>query len=1034
MYLQRIELQGFKSFAHKTILEFPAPGSGCKTSPKIKARNGQVVEKGICGVTAIVGPNGSGKSNIVDAVRWVLGEQSLKLLRGKKSTDIIFSGSAKKSQMGLAEVSLHLNNEDKSAPIDYTEIVITRKLYRDGESEYLLNKNSVRLFDIIMLLAKANFGQNTYSIIGQGMVDKIVNYSSQERKDFFDEATGVKQFQIKRDRSVNKLKKSRDNLAQAQTLIGELEPHLKMLTKQVNRWRKRKEIETELKDCWEKYYGRQWFELDNSYKEFIISVTSYDKQKIKLEQEIESLQEKLDSLSVASSRSEEFDKLQKDYNNLTENKNNILKELTVVNGKLDVEYAKVGKQNLSWLFTRKDELKKRLLEINSELESLKLKINSKKKDLAGLESDINKINNELTVSQNNLQIIQEELYKTKGGERNNYFLESIKSILRQKNSIGGIYGTVADVGKIDKKYEMALATAAGNRLWAIVVETDEVAVKCINYLKANRLSSLTFFPLNKLKNYPSDKYTGQNSGAIGMAIDLISYGVRFAKVFQHILGDTLVVKGVEDAKAIGIGHRRMVTLEGDIFEKTGVIKGGYKRQGSAVWAGVGESKFSTQEERIKEFATLKAEIEEKHRLRDGIIAKMNDFKVEIRLSEDKINSLHIELSAFKKENDKIENDIKEGQLTPQERNKFSDELSLQKNKFEKELSEIDKDVLSARKKIDRFNLEEEDKKKEVFSLQQNMHLRQIDLNKIISLLNEAKIELAKIETKKEDLLSLIRQDLGEEYRPKSRADFSDVDLADLENKISKAKKQLELIGGTDPEVEKEYLEVQTRFDFLSSESMDLEKAIGDLEKIVIELDKIIKKQFESEFKKINQDFSRFFKKLFDGGLAKLVLVQKELTEAEQVKAEIENIEISGNTEEIAKPKKQAVHIEDKSFLANMGIDIEACPPGKKIKNINVLSGGEKTMTALALICSIISNNPSPFILFDEVDAALDEENSRKFSDIIDELSHKTQFITITHNRAIMSRADVLYGVTMQGDGVSRILSLKFEQAEKIAEK
>ena len=226
--------------------------------------------------------------------------------------------------------------------------------------------------------------------------------------------------------------------------------------------------------------------------------------------------------------------------------------------------------------------------------------------------------------------------------------------------------------------------------------------------------------------------------------------------------------------------------------------------------------------------------------------------------------------------------------------------------------------------------------------------------------------------------------------------------------------------------------MQTPFYFLSSQSEDLAKAISDLEKVVIELDKIIRKQFENEFKKINDDFSRFFKKLFDGGSTKLFLVQKELTEAEQIKEEIKDLESAEPVAELEKPKKEETHVEDKSFLANTGIDIEACPPGKKIKNINMLSGGEKTMTALALICAIISNNPSPFILFDEVDAALDEENSRKFSDIIEELAHKTQFITITHNRAIMSRADVLYGVTMQGDGVSRLLSLKLEQAEKMA--
>jgi chromosome segregation protein len=291
-----------------------------------------------------------------------------------------------------------------------------------------------------------------------------------------------------------------------------------------------------------------------------------------------------------------------------------------------------------------------------------------------------------------------------------------------------------------------------------------------------------------------------------------------------------------------------------------------------------------------------------------------------------------------------------------------------------------------------------------------------------------------VETKKEDLFSMMRTDLGDDYLPKNNIDYSDVDTDELEVLIIKSKKQLELIGGTDPEVEVEHKDVKERFDFLSTQGEDLEKAIKDLEKVVIELDKVIKKQFESEFSKINKDFSRFFKNLFDGGSAKLILVQKEQTEAEIAREEVQNAETEIEEEEEVKEEKKIVHVEDKSFLANMGIDIEACPPGKKIKNIAVLSGGEKTMTSLALVCAIISNNPSPFIIFDEVDAALDEENSRKFGSILEELSHKTQFVAITHNRAIMARADVLYGVTMQGDGISRILSLKLEQAQKIAEK
>jgi chromosome segregation protein len=1034
MYLQRIELQGFKSFAQKTALEFPAPGKGCKTTPGAKADGGQQLERGVCGVTAIVGPNGSGKSNVVDAVRWVLGEQSLKLLRGKKSTDVIFSGSAKKSQMGLAEVSLYLNNEDKLAPIDYTEIVITRKLYRDGESEYLLNKTPVRLFDIVMLLAKANFGQNTYSIIGQGMVDRIVNYSPQERKNFFDEATGVKQFQIKRDRSVNKLKRSREDLFSAQALMTELEPHLKSLTRQVNRLRQRKEIETELRQAQVNYFGKQWVDLDVSYKDFIISSTAQDKQRIRLDNEITTLQEKLESLSEESGRSEEFDRLQKEYNVLTEQKNEILKDLAVIRGKLDLEYSKAGKSNLSWLETRQDELTKRITEINQEIEKNKSNMATRRQDLTDLENEINKVNDELTVSQNNLQIIQEELYKTKGGDKNNFFFESIKSVLRQKDRIGGIYGTVADIGQINSKYETALATAAGNRVWAIVVESDDVAVKCINYLKENRLSSLTFFPLNKLREQAIREYNGQSEGVIGRAIDLVSYGEKFFKVFQQLFGDTLVVGSAEDARALGIGERRMVTLDGDIFERTGIIRGGYKRKGFATWATLASGRFASQEERIKEFARLKSDIENKNIVRENLLMKINDLRVELRLLDDKQSSVKIELSAIEREKIKIENDIKESQLAPEDRSKFLDDLSVDRISKEKELKDIEVSSSELRQSIDQFNSAEEEKKKQVFDIGQNMHKLQQELNEVVNTLNGVKIELAKVETRKEDLYSLMKQDLGEEYRPNAQTEFSDdINLGELESKISKYKKQLELIGGTDPEVEAEHTEVKDRFDFLTTQSGDLEKAIKDLEKVVVELDKMIKSQFEGEFKKINKDFSRFFKKLFDGGSSKLVLVQKEKTEAQIAREEMQNTDTEVNDAENLEDKmeEKVVHIEDKSFLANMGIDIEACPPGKKIKNINVLSGGEKTMTSLALVCAIISNNPSPFIIFDEVDAALDEENSSKFGGILAELSHKTQFVAITHNRAIMARADVLYGVTMQGDGISRLLSLKLEQAQEM---
>ncbi|MEI6627005.1 MAG: AAA family ATPase [bacterium] len=1035
MYLQRIELSGFKSFAQKTILEFPAPDDK-------RLKNDSNKNNGTRGITAIVGPNGSGKSNVVDAVRWVLGEQSLKLLRGKKSTDVIFAGSEKKAQMSMAEVSLYLNNEDGQAPIDYTEIVITRRIYRDGNSEYLLNKNEVRLFDIVMLLAKTNFGQNTYSVIGQGMIDRIVNYSSQDRKAFFDDATGVKQFQIKRDRSVSKLKKSRENVTQVKALIKELEPHLKMLTTQVNRLHKRLEIEHDLRELQVTYYARLWTELDVTYKKLVINFTQQDKQRLKLESEIGSLQEKLEKLSLGNSRVEEFDNLQQEYNRLMAQKNDLLQEQAIIRGKLDLEYAKVGKQNLSWLENKKVELDAKVASNQEALRNQKMKLDLKRKELADAEKIINGINDELTVLQNNFQFLQEEIYSNRGENRSSYLLDSVRAVLDLKNQLTGIYGTVSDIGKVDRRYEGALSTAAGNRLLAIVVDNDETAVQCIKFLKDNRLASMTFFPLNKLREYAADYSPVAGQGVIGLAIDLVDFDPKFVKVFQQIFGDTLVVETVEDARSFGIGNRRMVTLEGDSFEKSGVVKGGYQKKEFLVWQKVSDNKFS-QAEKIKEAGQLKINIEQKYRHKDEMLNRINNIRFEIRSEEERARVMAQEVSDWQGEKARLEVDIKEAQLSPEERTEYLNELKKQQAEKEKKLNSLAETTQVAKQKVDQFNLEEERKKQEIFATQQAMHEQQIKLNEAIFLLNDVRVELAKVETRKDDLFNSIKQDLGEDYRPKAVENTEEIDMVEMEAKISRFKKQLELIGGTDPSVEQEYKDTKDRFDFLSQQSEDLEKAIIDLEKIVVELDKLIKDQFETEFKRINKDFSDYFKQLFDGGSAKLVLTQKELTEAEQAREEAAEAIVSASEknvgEEVAeadKPEreepKEEDNVEDNLFLANMGIDIEACPPGKKIKNIAVLSGGEKTMTALALICAIISNNPSPFVLFDEVDAALDEVNSSKFGNIIQELAHKTQFIVITHNRAIMAKGDVLYGVTMQGDGISRLISLKLEEAEKIA--
>lgn len=1021
MYLQRIELQGFKSFANRTVIEFPPPQKG----------GGRDALRGI---TAIVGPNGSGKSNIVDAVRWVLGEQSLKLLRGKKATDIIFAGSSKKAQMGLAEVSLYLNNEDGAAPIDYAEVVITRKLYRDGASEYLLNKSEVRLFDIVMLLARASFGQNTYSVIGQGMVDKIVSSSGQERKDFFDEATGVKQYQIKRDRSVSKLKRSRDNLTQVQALLQELEPHLKNLTRQVERLRKRQTIETELRSLQEVYYGTLWHELTNAYNVAAARCTEQDKLKIKLEQEIEYLQRRLDELSVAASRSEEFDKLQRQHAELINQRSDILKELAVIKGRLDVAYAQAGKQNLAWLEQRKDELKRTLATTQDELKAVVTTMGTRERDIAAQEAQLHALNAELTVLQNNVQVIQEEIYSHRAGNRTPAAAESARTLMGQQ-SITGIYGSIGDLGAIDERYEAALAAAAGNRMWGVVVDSDTVAVACIKYLKEYRLAPVTFFPLNKISAPAGHRNDAlmTSRGVVGYAMDLIRYDRKFDVIFSYVFGSTLIVETVDDAHDVGIGRERMVTLEGDVFDKNGVMRGGHTTKGWLAWLGLRTS-GGTSSRTVEDVTRAKAAVDQLYQRREELTTRINELRFDLRVAQDRQVALNRVVVESEREMKKVVSELSAEDLSPAERDAHLGEIATDRDRLETQLEAISGQEQALRETIDQFNTQEEEKKREVFGIQQDMHTKQLELNRIITDLNDGKVELAKIETRREDTLTGMRQDFGEEYRPKSIAPVTDFDREESLAKIQRLKKQLELIGGTDPEIEKEYTEVKARFEFLSQQSGDLTKAITDLEKIVVELDKLIKQQFDTEFTKINRDFSRYFKQLFDGGSAKLVLAQREVTEAEVAREAVAEVGTDDEGEAVAREPVESPHIEDRSVLATMGIEIEACPPGKKIKNINILSGGEKTMTALALICAIIANNPSPFIMFDEVDAALDESNSAKLSGIVEELAHKTQFIIITHNRAIMARANILYGVTMQGDGISRLIGLKLDQAEQLAQK
>lgn len=758
MHLQQLELAGFKSFAQKTVLKFPPPQPGVRAG----------------GVTAIVGPNGSGKSCLAESIRWAMGEQSLKLLRGKISQDVIFSGSATKARLGLAEVSLTLNNEDRAMPVDFPEVVITRRLYRNGEGEYLLNKQPIRLLDAVLLMARANFGQKSYSVIGQGMVDDILNSPPQERKGFFEEAAGVKQYQLKREQSVRKLQHTWENIRQAEAVIEEIEPRLRSLSRQVKKLQQREQIVQELAGKQREYYGRAWLALQVEAQPVKPRIVQQQAQLEKQTRQLQMVQQQLGALEQADRRTEVFNRLQQRY--------------------------------------------QKAVEARAQL-------------------------------------------------RENQLL-------------------------LQNKIELAQARAA-------IIATPVPLPEIVSRLE------------------------------------------RVAVVYDEFVQLLAVARHPDDLPRL---QQRAQALSGTLRTLIAELQQGKKRRLAA--------------------------------------------------------------------------------LDPQ--------LTADVERMAGKLEVLEAAVASAQREMSEFNTTEESKRGQFFDLQRQFQARQQAVNTTAATLSELRVLMAKLDTRREALEQEVRAELQSvgwlaEYRP--AGDGEDPQLA---ASVLQLKRQLALIGGIEPETVTEYQQTKERYDFLSGQVADLRRSLEQLRTVIAELDATIHRQFHASFRAINHEFGRYFKVLFPGGKAELEALTQEVAEAvaaQQVEAAAEGVAVAAEVDAAEEEIKRL--LRGRAGNVVVGVEIRATPPGKKLVSVQMLSGGERALTSIALISAIIAHNPSPFVVLDEVDAALDEANSERFGAILEELSGKTQFIVITHNRATMHRAAVLYGVTMGDDGVSRLLSLKLEEGEKL---
>ena len=856
MYLQKLEIQGFKSFAHKTTLEFNRE------------------------LTAIVGPNGSGKSNIADSIRWVLGEQSIKLLRGKRAEDVIFAGSDLKSRLGMAEVSLHLNNEDGQAPIDFSEIVVTRRVFRDGQSEYLLNGAGVRLQDIQLLLAQANFGQKTYSVIGQGMVDSILVSSPAERKEFFEEATGVKQYQIKREQSIAKLLATFENLDQASVVMAEIEPRLRSLTRQVKRLERREELEREVSELQKLYYRFRWHELESRRLQVAERVSGLNKSLAKQNQSAQELQNKLVELEQKGATPDSWQQLETRQSNLRNKIAELVRQQALEQAKAQVGHIAKGQGEIAILRQQQSEISEELKNVADKLTAVGREIISQQEALTEAAANQAKI----ATSFSRFQL---------GGYP--WLEQELESV-------------VAEQAELKQSLVSATSLSQIKELVGKFTQLEEKLKILLKRLKQSGQMSLTDL----------DRLMKEREVSVGQ---------------------------VAEIKA---NHKSLEREQLSLKER--------------------------QEQLTRSLERVKNELGDKAEVTD---------KTKTNVTEDLVRA-------------------------------------------EAELKEVTNSIAA-------YQSESQGRQAQVFKWQRELNAAREEERRLEQDTHEAALELTRLETKLEDLDREMAQEVSPELVRviKEAGEVKSLNEGETALELQRLKHQLELTGGIEPEVVSEYQQTKTRYDFLAEQMDDLQTATASLESIIRDLDATIEKKFLVSFKEINEKFTQYFKVLFDGGKAQLVL-QRADTHKEEVELlpEDEEATLADKSAPSAKEKFLATEKIKASFFS--GVEISATPPGKKLSTINALSGGERALTSIALICSIISNNPSPFVVLDEVDAALDEANSERYAAILDSLMDKTQFITVTHNRATMRRASILYGVTIGEDGVSKLLSVKFAEADELA--
>ena len=1175
MRLKSIELKGFKSFYHKTKIEFPD------------------------GIISIVGPNGSGKSNILDAFRWVLGEQSARNLRGEKMEDVIFSGTKLHNQANFCEIEILFDNSDCVLDIEFTEVSIKRKAYRTGESAYYLNGKQCRLRDIKELLLDSGIGKEGYSVISQGKIDEIVNATSVQRRKILEEASGIAKFRFKKEDSEKKLENTRNNMERLNDIFIEIERQIEPLQRQNEKALKFLELREELKiseinSLLHEYdsvsggyshdreiYERVSFELEQIEKELADKkadleryeelkkknqeltseldanrsrltleknsieneiernnekILSRQNQRDKIKNIVKSIDEKISELNLEIEKSQlEHDEIMKraldlkkeinekqearnsaradidirqdKYRSLADDRQRLLEEKNKKELRIQFIDESVEFENKRILenITLIKKLESDIIEIDSEIEDVRSRkagtegeIENLRKKEAELELEVKRLDDSRKKEEQILQEISQEIREIKVKQNMYISMEndmeginrSVKTVLENRN-LNGIVDIVANLIRTDKKYEKAVETALGGALQNIVTTDSVSAKKAVEYLKASKSGRATFLPM--------DTVSGSAISVEGSktASSVVQSQPQYRGIIESLLGRTLIVESMDEAIHLSrkLGYRyRIVTVDGEIFNQGGSITGGhYYKQSNILGrkrlieefsekAEALKANYSIVQEKLKNVSekkrcqeeylrSLSSEIQEKLSLLEKISFDLNDRENNRKYIKSNIGSMLSERESKKalekeqlisrrilekemtdiavaiSQTEKIISDIQRDQKTEQDnqesfQSKISDlkiELSAKENRMEgiageqKRIAEIKANYEFQKeenhKELRLIISEIAEAEKRLSECITDLQLNQIELDEIVIEYENTVTELRKSEKLFDEVIRFqkaaeekLMKKLQEKYRLENRIEKVDVITENVKSrmheeyqlsieesrkyksedcdfskeKISSLKEQILLLGNINLDAIEDYRVLSERYELYKDQISDLRQSVDVLEKIIADLEKDMAREFRANFDSINGTFGKVFSQLFGGGEGKLIL-------------------------------------SNPSDVLNSEIEIMAQPDGKKLRTTSVMSGGEKSLMAIALLFSILMTKPAPFCILDEIDAALDDSNISRFNAFLEKLSQDIQFVTITHRRGTMETSDYIYGVTMQDKGVSKVVSLKFEEATDFIE-